>query len=108
MKKKFNVNILMRIAALVVLCLVALGVATAMNLSAMSSTRMQDRQDQLVALAATAYNVVAGYAKQVEAGQLTDDAAQKAATATLSTSSASSNHPRVFRTRETSAFIARG
>lgn len=85
MKKKFNVNILARIAVLVALCVVALAVATAMNLSAMSSTRMQDRQDELVALATTAYNVVDGLGKQVDAGQLTAEAAQKAATATLST-----------------------
>ena len=57
MKNFVNFNIFTRIAMLVVLCLVAVGVSTYLNIADVGSTRMALRQEQLVSITDAAYNL---------------------------------------------------
>ena len=83
MKKLFKLNIFARVAALVVLCLVAVGVTTYLNISDVSATRLELKIKQLSSVTDAAYNIVGGFADRAKAGQMSEADAKAGATAAL-------------------------
>ena len=76
-------NIPARIAVLLALFLVAMGISTLLAVNEVSNLRLADRQQELTSITDSAYSIVAGFEKRAQAGEITEAEAKAAATKVL-------------------------
>ena len=72
-----------RIAVLLALFLVAMGISTLLAVNEVSNLRLADRQQELTSITDSAYSIVAGFEKRAQAGEITEAEAKAAATKVL-------------------------
>ncbi|HTJ56604.1 MAG TPA: methyl-accepting chemotaxis protein, partial [Devosiaceae bacterium] len=83
MARFFQFNILTRIIALVALFMIGLGISTYLSVVNVSSARMAGEQHELASVVGAAYNVIDGFGKRAQAGQMSVADAKAAAITTL-------------------------